>query len=67
MNPRDFALDMIRRNPAIANNPNSMHMVDVMQRGDAEEGMKIAENLCRTYGVTPQQAMEQARRFFGIQ
>lgn len=66
MNLRDMALSIIGRSPQVAQNPNAQHMLGVVQSGDAKEGERIARNLCESYGVTPEQAMEQARRFFGF-
>lgn len=66
MSPRDMALALLGRAPQVSQNPNARHMLDVIQSGDAKEGERIARNLCQSYGVTPEQAMEQARRFFGI-
>ena len=66
MSPRDMALALLGRAPQVSQNPNTRHMLDVIQSGDSAEGERIARNLCQSYGVTPDQAMEQARRFFGI-
>lgn len=66
MNLRDMALSIIGRSPQVAQDPNARHMLDVIQSGDSAEGERIARNLCQSYGVTPEQAMEQARRFFGV-
>lgn len=66
MNLRDMALSIIGRSPQVAQDPNARHMLGVIQSGDVEEGERIARNLCQSYGVTPEQAMEQARRFFGV-
>lgn len=66
MNLRDMALSIIGRSPQVAQSPNARHMLGVVQSGDAKEGERIARNLCESYGVTPEQAMEQARRFFGF-
>lgn len=66
INPKQFALDLIRRNPNISGNPNAQGMIDVIQSGDEEQGKRFAENLCATYGVTKEQALEDARRFFHI-
>lgn len=66
MSPRDMALALLGRAPQVSQNPNARHMLDVIQSGDSDEGERIARNLCQSYGVTPEQAMEQARRFFGI-
>lgn len=62
----DFAMKMIRSNPRVANNPRAQDMISVIQNGDSERGEKIAENLCQTYGVTKEQALTDAKKFFNI-
>jgi hypothetical protein len=56
----------INQNPRIANNPNAQEIIQVLQSGDAEKGKEIAKNLCNSYGVTEEQAIEQARKFFNF-
>ena len=63
-NLKDFALGIIGSNPQIAQNPNAQQMIDVIKRGDAQKGQQIAKNLCDTYGIEPEQAIQQARSFF---
>ena len=63
-NLKDFALGIIGSNPQIAQNSNAQQMIDVIKRGDAQKGQQIAKNLCDTYGVKPEQAIQQARSFF---
>ncbi len=63
---KDFALMMISRNPRVANNPQFKQMIDVIQNGDDEQGQQIAENICKTYGVSKEDALTDAKRFFGI-
>lgn len=65
-NIKDVAMNMIRNNPNVANNPNAQEFINVIQNGDSEKGKQIAQNLCNTYGVTPDQAMQQAKRFFNL-
>lgn len=65
-NMRDFALNLIGRNPQIANNPNAKELLNVIQNGDQAKGTQIAQNLCSTYGMTPEQAVNQAKKFFNI-
>ena len=62
----DFAMGMISRNPKVANNPRAQQLISVIQNGDSAQGEKIAENLCQTYGVTKEQALDDAKKFFGI-
>lgn len=61
-----LALDLVQKNPALANNPNAREMIDVIRSGDAAKGQQIAKNLCDTYGVKPEDAISQARSFFHV-
>lgn len=61
---RDIALNILAVNPTVSGNPNAQQMIDVIRRGDSVQGEQIARNLCQTYGITPEQAVEQARRMF---
>ena len=62
----DFALNLIQQNPALQNNPNAKEMIEVIRSGDTARGEQIASNLCKTYGVDKDQAVQQARSFFNI-
>ena len=66
MSIKDFALGMIMRNPNIANNPNAREFVNVIQSGDSKRGSEIAQNICDTYGISREDAIEQAKRLFNI-
>lgn len=57
---------LISRNPQIASNPRSKAMLDLITSGDKANGEELADNLCRTYGVTRDEALAQAKQFFGI-
>ena len=61
-----LALDIIQKNPALANKPNAREMIEVIRNGDTVKGPQIAKNLCDTYGVKPEDAISQARSFFHI-
>lgn len=65
-NPAQFAMNMIKNNPQVMNNPMAQNYIGIIQSGDAQKGQQLAENICKTYGVTPQQAIQQARQFFNI-
>lgn len=66
MNPVQFAMSMIQQNPQVMNNPMAQNYIGVIQSGDVQKGQQLAENICKSYGVTPQQAMQQAKQFFNI-
>ena len=61
-----FAMAMINKNPAIQNNPQAQEYINIIQNNDSAKGEKIATNLCNTYGVTKEQAIAQAKKYFGL-
>lgn len=63
---RDVALGIISRSPQLQGNPNAQSMIQAIRSGDSKRGEEIARNLCDTYGVKPEEAVQQARRFFHI-
>lgn len=65
-NIQQFALNLINRNPQIAKNPKAQEMIDVIRRGDANAGMQIANNICNTYGISREQAVQDASKFFHL-
>lgn len=66
MDPMQFAMSMIQNNPQVMNNPMAQNYIGVIQSRDAQKGQQLAENICRSYGITPQQAIQQAKQFFHI-
>lgn len=64
--PMQSMVDMIRANPAIANNPQMQAYLDVLESGDSEKGKELANNLLDTYGMTKEDALAQAKAFFHI-
>ena len=63
---KDFALNMINGNPNVANNPNAQEFLNVIRNNDDVRGRQIAQNLCDSYGISPEQAVQQAKRFFNL-
>lgn len=62
----NFAMAMINKNPAIQNNPQAKEYINIIQNNDSTRGEQIATNLCNTYGVTKEQAIAQAKKYFGL-
>lgn len=54
--------EMLRQRPDLKSN----EMFQAVQNNDAKKGEQIAMNLCKSYGVTKEQAIAQAKQFFGI-
>lgn len=65
-NVRDMALNILSRNPNIANNPNAQEFINVIKSGDSVKGAQIAQNLCDTYGVSKDDAIKNAKMFFNL-
>lgn len=63
---RQFALNMLQRNPNVANNPQAQGYLEVIQNNDSEKGQQIAENICKSYGMTKEEALNRAKQFFGL-
>lgn len=65
-NPGQFAIDMLNRNPQVANNPRAQDLLQVIQNGDSAKGEQIVNNICNTMGVSKEQAIRDAKQFFHI-
>lgn len=63
---KNMAMNLLAKNPAIANNPQAQNYLGVIQNGDSARGQQIAENLCQTYGISRDEAIRQAKQFFNL-
>lgn len=66
MNLEQWALNLISQNPNIANNPRAQEYIKIIQNGDSKKGEEIANNLCQTYGMSKEDAIANAKKFFGV-
>lgn len=64
ISPMQFLMSQIQQNPNIANNPQAQSYIQIIQSGDQKKGEEIAQNLLKSYGMTKEQGMAQAKRFF---
>lgn len=48
------------------NNPMAQGMLDIIESGDTAKGEQVADNICKSMGVSRDEAISQARRYFGI-
>lgn len=63
---KQFALNLISKNPQIANNPQAQQYIDVIKSGDDAKGQELANNILNSYGLTKEQAMKDVSNGFGI-
>ena len=47
-------------------NPTQQNYIDVLKSNDANRGEQLARNICKSMGVSEQEALKQARQFFGV-
>lgn len=59
---QQMAMKILKENPNIANNPNAQSMINVIQSGDEKKGQEIAENICKSMGVSKEDAIRQAEQ-----
>ncbi len=63
INPQQMVQRMIRMNPNLQNNPQAQQYIQVLMNGDSKRGEELARNICQSYGVTPEQGVQQAQSF----
>lgn len=62
----DFAMMLINNNPQISNNPQAQQMIEAIKNHDNEQGAVLANNICNSYGIDKNQAIDNAKRFFNM-
>lgn len=55
-----FAMQMIKNNPNLAQNPNAQAMIQTIQSGDEQAGIQMANNILNSYGLTKEQGLNIA-------
>ena len=66
MSPFNMAVMMLQNNPKIANSPMGLQFVDILKTGNVEAGKQMAQNICASMGVSPEQAFEMAKKSFNM-
>ncbi len=65
-NPSMFAMQMLQKNPRMASNPMAKTLLQAIQTNNPAIGEQLAENICKTYGLTKEQAIQQAIQGLGL-
>lgn len=55
-----YGRSMIQQNPQVRNNPQFAQMVDAIERGDAQLGQQLANQILQANGLTKEQALGMA-------
>ena len=64
MDPMQMAQQMMQNNPNFQNNPQAQQYLQVLLSGDAQRGEELARNICQSYGLSPEQAVQKAQQFY---
>ena len=59
----DGMMNRLRSDPMLSKNPLDKNLFTCLQTGDNKKGEEIAMNLCKTYGISPDEACRQAMQF----
>lgn len=63
----NLLIQRLAQSPNVQNNPNAQQWLNVIQSGDSAQGEQIARNIAQSYGMTPEQATQQAQNgLFGM-
>lgn len=65
-NISQLVMQLMANNPRLANNPQAQQYLKVIQSGDSVAGQQLANNILQTYGLTKEQAIQQAMQGFGL-
>lgn len=65
-NLEQLAMLLLQKNPKVANSPQGQQFMEILKSGDTAKGEQMAQNFCNSYGVKPEDAYNQARKFFNI-
>lgn len=64
-NPIQMMLEtLIRQRPDLQQNQMAQEMIKVIQSGDSQRGEQIANNICQSYGMSREEAIQQAHQMF---
>lgn len=65
MTPIEMMLNsLLQQRPDLQNNQTTMEMINIIRTGDSKRGEEIANNICKSYGMTREQAISQAQSMF---
>lgn len=63
---QQFAMNMINQSPNVQNNPMAKELIDVIMSGDSKRGEQMADNICKSHGMTREEGLKQASSVFGL-
>jgi hypothetical protein len=64
INPKKIMMNMLQQN--MGRNPMAQNMFSLMQNENNKGIEEMARNMCKSNGITPEQAIEQAKKYLGM-
>lgn len=61
-----IAMTLLQKNPQVANSPQGQQFMQILKSGDVQKGQQMADNICNSYGVTRDDALNKAKQFFKL-
>lgn len=69
-NVQQFAMSLIeqrmQKDPNFGKDENTKRAIELIRSGNEQEGVQLAKNYLNTFGVSQNQALQQAAQFFGL-
>lgn len=62
--PKTYALNLLMRNPRFKNNDLAQNFIRVLQTGNEQEGIQMANNILKSHGLSREEGMQQAKNGF---
>lgn len=66
INYQALAMKLLEKNPNVANNPRSAEMIKVLQSGNEQQGIELANNILSTYGISKEDGVKRGLQYFGL-
>lgn len=63
INPQQILQRALQQHPEMANNPQIQQYIQVLMSGDSQRGEKLAQNLCNSMQMKPDQLVQQAQQY----
>lgn len=57
----DFALNMLKNNPRVSNNPMSQQIISAIQNQDMAAAQQIANQICQQRGISVEEAQRMTQ------
>lgn len=61
-----YAQNALNNTPEVRNNPDNAELIAAIQSGNAQNGIRLANQILQKYGVSKGQALQMGMKFFNF-